>query len=77
MEQVNVPSQRGYTALSWACSGGRVGAARVLLLEGGADPSLANAKGETPLDIARDKGHHQCVQLLQVRYTDGRQAGRA
>lgn len=60
-------ARSGTTALSWACSNGRVDAARVLLLEGGASYSLAAFDGTTPIDKARNKGHSRCVRLLKVR----------
>ncbi|GFG35696.1 hypothetical protein Cfor_04568 [Coptotermes formosanus] len=36
-----------------------------LLLRSGADPSLRNAQDKTPLDIAQDRGHHSCEELLR------------
>lgn len=44
--------------------GGVVGSARVLLI-GGADPSIRNLAGQTPIDIAREVGFTEMVQLLQ------------
>ncbi|XP_058805026.1 arfGAP with SH3 domain, ANK repeat and PH domain-containing protein [Phymastichus coffea] len=35
-----------------------------LLLRAGADPSLRNKQGKTPLDIAQEVGHHTCQELL-------------
>lgn len=39
---------------------------RVLLLQGGADPSIGDRQGQTPLQIAQEEGHDECVQLIQV-----------
>jgi ankyrin repeat protein len=36
-----------------------------LLLERGADPTLANPDGKTALDWAREHGHHEVVELLE------------
>ena len=38
-----------------------------LLLEAGADPTIATNDGMTPMDIARRYGHDICVELLEVR----------
>jgi Arf-GAP/SH3 domain/ANK repeat/PH domain-containing protein len=35
-----------------------------LLLRSGADPTLRNAQDKTPLDIAQDRGHHSCEELV-------------
>lgn len=45
--------------LAWRVCGG-AGA-------GGADHRVADLDGKTAMDIAREKGHRQCVELLQVR----------
>ncbi|CAH0385238.1 unnamed protein product [Bemisia tabaci] len=36
-----------------------------LLLRSGADPSVRNAQDKTPLDIASEKGHKSCEELLR------------
>ena len=57
--------------MSWArgqaCYCNLVEVARLLVVEGGADPSLADKQGRTPLAIAMEKGHQECVDLLEVR----------
>lgn len=35
-----------------------------LLLRAGADPTLRNKQGKTPLDIAQEVGHHTCQELV-------------
>ncbi len=47
---VSSATRSGDTALHWACADGRLSAVD-LLLSGGADPSLRNARGETPGDL--------------------------
>jgi Arf-GAP/SH3 domain/ANK repeat/PH domain-containing protein len=37
-----------------------------LLLRSGADPTLRNAQDKTPLDIAQERGHHTCEELVSV-----------
>lgn len=41
---------------------------------GGADPGVCDKDGKTPKDIATERGHHGCVQLLQVRGQSVRRA---
>jgi ankyrin repeat protein len=38
-----------------------------LLLTGGADPTLLDARGETPLRVAERKGHHRMAEFLRAR----------
>ncbi|KAG6519669.1 protein VAPYRIN-like [Zingiber officinale] len=57
-------SRDGRTALYRAASNGDTATVAVLL-ELGADPSIATARGRTPLDVARDKGHEDVVELLE------------
>jgi uncharacterized protein len=60
----------GWTALLEAVMLGDGGAAHVeivrLLLEGGADRSIADPEGRTALDHARDRGHVEMVALLEA-----------
>jgi hypothetical protein len=51
------------TPLCVAAGSGRLEAARVLL-EGGADPSLAGGDGFTPLMLAAGRGHPEVLRLL-------------
>jgi hypothetical protein len=37
-----------------------------LLLQAGADPTVRNRNGRTPLDVAQSRGHQQCKALLQA-----------
>lgn len=37
-----------------------------LLLRSGADPSLHNALEKTPLEIAQEKGHKTCEDLVSI-----------
>jgi ankyrin repeat protein len=54
------------TALWWACDCNEEAGVALLLLEAGADMSIANAGGRTALDSARESGHHDCVAVLEV-----------
>jgi hypothetical protein len=55
----------GWTALYWACCMGHTDAALVLL-EAGADMSIASTKGRTPLAVARRERREGCVAVLEV-----------
>lgn len=35
-----------------------------LLLRSGANPQIENREGKTPLDIAKEKDHHTCAELV-------------
>ncbi|CBI25437.3 unnamed protein product, partial [Vitis vinifera] len=55
----------GRTALHLAVSKGNIQCARTLV-EAGADPTItAGHRGRSPLDIARDKGHKEIVEILE------------
>lgn len=56
----------GARVLYWPCYYGHLEAARVLLMEGGADPYHRDDMGRTAADVARQKGHHALVELLEV-----------
>jgi ankyrin repeat protein len=55
----------GITALCYACFEGHADVLRALLLAG-ADRTIASNIGTTPLHIALERRHHECVALLQV-----------
>jgi ankyrin repeat protein len=65
---LNVQVDTGATALWGACNMGHTDTARVLLLEG-ADHTIGDHDGITALMAAQDKGHEECVALIQVRTT--------
>jgi ankyrin repeat protein len=55
----------GCTALWWACARGHAEVARALLLAG-ADHTIADDSGQTPRQIAEERGRTGCLALLQV-----------
>jgi ankyrin repeat protein len=63
---IDARDESGRTALWWACHCNKAGVAQVLL-EAGADMSIANTEGRTPLGIARSRRHEGCVAVLEVR----------
>jgi ankyrin repeat protein len=63
---LNQRSTDGQTALWRACYRGHEEVARYLLLAG-ADHTITDIQGRTPRQIARDRGHGNCVALMQVR----------
>jgi ankyrin repeat protein len=78
MATINHHNALGQTALWWACYKGRGGVARALL-EGGADPTIADIECTTPMAIAKTypewwerhsvsiEGRRECVAALEVR----------
>jgi ankyrin repeat protein len=56
----------GRTALVWACVHGREGAVKALL-DKGADPTIADNYGMTPMAMAKSQNHPACVEALKVR----------
>jgi uncharacterized protein len=72
---LNTEDGNGMTALGWACWGGR-GAVVRALLESGADPTIADDDGMTPMAIAKQdpddddisaESRRECVAELEVR----------
>jgi ankyrin repeat protein len=59
---VNAQTRSGDTPLHWACADDRLNAVD-LLLSSGADPSLKNARDETPLDLCTSDQTRSVVQL--------------
>jgi hypothetical protein len=55
----------GGTALWNLCRNGHADGVRALLLAG-ADHTIADNDDRTPLQIAEERGHHECVALIQV-----------
>jgi ankyrin repeat protein len=58
----------GFTALWRACLKGHAEIVRALLL-GGADHTIADNEGRTPLQKARQKMEWECVAIIEVRTT--------
>ena len=63
--EVNIQSVFGTTALHQAAANGSL-ATSELLLASGAQASLIDTSGKTPLDYAIDNNHHDVCQLLLV-----------
>ena len=63
---INSYTHFGRTALWYAAWGGNAEVAR-LLLQAGADPTIPDEDGCTPLSLAREENHHDVVALLEVR----------
>ena len=55
----------GRTALWYACDRNWTEVLK-LLVEVGANPIVADSDGRTPLDIAKDAGHDECITILEV-----------
>jgi hypothetical protein len=55
----------GSTALWYACDEGHADVLRALLLAG-ADHTIADYDDRTPLQLAEEREHHECVALLKV-----------
>lgn len=55
------------TALYYSCFHGYAEITKLLLMEGGADPTMGDHLDRPPLAIAIQRNHPVCVSLLQVR----------
>ena len=64
-----VSGPKATPALTWVASKGHAAALKALL-EGGANPSLANAEGDTALHMAATNGSRLCVDLLLAAGAD-------
>ncbi len=64
--RIDHPDVAGGTALHWAVRAGQTPYAE-LLLDGGADQSIRDWEGETPLDLARRIHHADLITLLASR----------
>jgi cytohesin len=62
---LNERTEGGRTALCYACFEGHADVVRALLLAG-ADHTISHNDGRTPLQIAQEKDHRECVALFQV-----------
>lgn len=65
---IDARDRDGRTALWRACQYGKDEMARVLLLEGGADRTIANRQGVTPMQLTAERCHNDpCHAVLKVR----------
>ncbi|KAK3108342.1 hypothetical protein FSP39_005885, partial [Pinctada imbricata] len=63
---VNTQNHNGYTPLHRAASKGDVHVIKALL-KLGADPYVCSKSGIYPIDSALNAGHHEAVELLQIK----------
>ena len=63
---VNQRYHHQLTAMMWAAGYGK-GDTVQLLLDRGADPRLRDDRGKSALDIARETGHADVVELLNAK----------
>jgi uncharacterized protein len=66
---INTPDNKGRTALGRAIFNGRQGHVTVVrtLLAKGADPTITDNEGKTPMAMARQHPRPGCVKALKVR----------
>lgn len=60
---INRQDNDGLSALSWACTRGRVQAVQCLL-DRGAEINQADLSGKIPLDLAASQGNPSAVQVI-------------
>lgn len=63
---INAVDSNGQTALWWACENRHYEVARALLMDGGADHTIGNHFGRTPIDVSKFRGYQACVDLIKV-----------
>ena len=61
---VNVKDSKGNTALHYACEGGTLDVVKFLLVLPSINVNMLNSTGESPMDIARTRGHQSIVDFL-------------
>jgi ankyrin repeat protein len=62
---INLQTWCGETALLYACLNGHPGVVRVLL-EKGADPTIPDSHGWTPMAAAKSRDRFACIEALEV-----------
>ena len=62
---IDTQDSNGWTALRWASFRNRTEVVKVLV-EVGANPMVADREGRTPLGIAKNEGHGECITILEV-----------
>jgi ankyrin repeat protein len=67
---VNDIDNQGRTPIHWAAACEKPDAIRALL-DAGADPTILDSNGYSPVDYAASKGYHYCVLLLEQYKTVG------
>ena len=65
----------GNGPLHWAAHGGYINIVN-LLLAAGSDPFFKNRKGQLPMDLAREEGHHDICIRLQSATLGGEKAAK-
>ncbi|CAL4094473.1 unnamed protein product, partial [Meganyctiphanes norvegica] len=66
---IEAVSSDGKSSLLWACEAGHVSTAKILLEEG-ANPNNCDCKGNTPIQVAIDKGYTELVSLMSNPSTE-------
>lgn len=67
VKPIDTRDEDGHTALHWACDGGSIEVARVLIEDGGADHRLQNVDGLTPLHMACACDHEDVARFLLAK----------